>query len=155
MPCEGVVILASRALDDLKVVEYAEIVSGPMCNKMFADMGAEVLRIEPPRIGDEARSRPPFPGDVPHPEKAAFFYLNTSKKSITLYPSQPKGAAIFKKLIEHADILIENNACQPGRMKVCSCLHSFTVTVAPLRRIDPDDRTRIVKGDAGKRGELG
>jgi CoA:oxalate CoA-transferase len=107
--------LASRALDDLKVVEYAQMVSGPMCGKMFADMGAEVIKIEPPRVGDEARSRPPFPGDVPHPEKSGFFlYLNTSKKSITLDPGQPKGAAIFKKLIEHADILIENNA--PGHL---------------------------------------
>jgi crotonobetainyl-CoA:carnitine CoA-transferase CaiB-like acyl-CoA transferase len=65
--------LASRALDNLKVVEYAQMVSGPMCGKMFADMGAEVIKIEPPHIGDEARSRPPFPADVPHPEKAAFF----------------------------------------------------------------------------------
>ncbi len=74
------------------------MVSGPMCGKMFADMGAEVIKIEPPRIGDEARSRTPFPGDVPHPEKSGFFlYLNTSKKSITLDPSQPKGAAIFKR----------------------------------------------------------
>src|SRR5260370_34978994 len=102
------------------------MVSGPMCGKMFADMGAEVIKIEPPRIGDEARSRPPFPGDVSHPEKSGFFlYLNTSKKSITLDPSQPKGVAIFKKPVERADIRIEKNA--PGHIDVlgtaCGPMH--------------------------------
>jgi crotonobetainyl-CoA:carnitine CoA-transferase CaiB-like acyl-CoA transferase len=70
--------LSGRALDDLTVIEYAEMVSGPMCGKMFADMGAEVIKIEPPGGGDEARRRPPFAGDDPHPEKSGFFqYLNT------------------------------------------------------------------------------
>jgi crotonobetainyl-CoA:carnitine CoA-transferase CaiB-like acyl-CoA transferase len=105
--------MVKRALDDLKVIEFAEMVSGPMCGKMFADMGAEVIKIEPPGAGDEARRHRPFPGDAPHPEKSGLFlYLNTSKKSITLDPSKPSGAAIFKKLIADADVLIENHA--PG-----------------------------------------
>jgi crotonobetainyl-CoA:carnitine CoA-transferase CaiB-like acyl-CoA transferase len=84
-----------------------------MCGKMFADMGAEVIKIEPPGGGDEARRRPPFAGDNPHPEKSGFFhYLNTSKKSLTLDPRQPSGAAIFRKLVAGADVLIENHA--PG-----------------------------------------
>ncbi|MGH7932916.1 MAG: CaiB/BaiF CoA transferase family protein [Candidatus Binataceae bacterium] len=108
--------MANRALDDLKVIEYAQMVSGPICGKLFADMGAEVIKIEPPGDGDEARRQPPFPGDLPHPEKSAFFiYLNTSKKSLTLDPATPSGAAIFKRLIKDADILIENHA--PGHME--------------------------------------
>ena len=80
--------MAAAALDDLKVVEYATMVSGPMCGKLFADMGAEVIKIEPPGVGDEARSHPPFPADIPHPEKSGLFlYLNTSKKSVTLDPA--------------------------------------------------------------------
>src|SRR5580698_11016235 len=67
---EGGAHLQNRALSDLRVVEYAEMVSGPMCGKMFADMGAEVIKLEPPGRGDEARSHPPYPGDVPHPEKS-------------------------------------------------------------------------------------
>lgn len=107
--------MPSPALDDLTVIEYAEMVSGPMCGKMFADMGAEVIKLESPGIGDEARRHPPFAGDAPHPEKSGFFqYLNTSKKSLTLDPRQPRGAEIFRKLIEHADILIENHP--PGFM---------------------------------------
>ena len=82
--------MASRALDDLIVVEFAQMVSGPMCGKMFADMGAEVIKLEPPGAGDEMRAHPPFPGDIPHPEKSgAFLYLNTSKKSLTLDPATP------------------------------------------------------------------
>src|SRR6516165_3796926 len=82
--------LGNRALDDLVVIEFAQMVSGPMCGKMFADMGAEVIKIEPPGVGDEMRAHPPFPGDVPHPEKSgSFLYFNTSKKSITLDPATP------------------------------------------------------------------
>ena len=105
--------MANRALDDLVVVEFAQMVSGPMCGKMFADMGAEVIKIEPVGAGDEMRAHSPFPGDIPHPEKSGFFlYLNTSKKSLTLDPSTPTGAEIFRKLIASADVLIENH--QPG-----------------------------------------
>jgi crotonobetainyl-CoA:carnitine CoA-transferase CaiB-like acyl-CoA transferase len=105
--------LAGRALEDLTIIEYAEMVSGPMCGKMFADMGARVIKIEPPGSGDEARAHPPFAGDVPHPEKSGFFlYLNTSKKSVTLDPAKPSGAEIFRQLVTRADILIENH--RPG-----------------------------------------
>ena len=100
----------SGPLDDLKIVEYAGMVSGPMCGKLFADMGAEVIKIEPPGFGDQARRHPPFPGDMPHPEKSGLFlYLNTSKKSVTLDPSIPSGAALLKRLLKDADILIENH----------------------------------------------
>jgi crotonobetainyl-CoA:carnitine CoA-transferase CaiB-like acyl-CoA transferase len=102
--------VAGAALDDLKVVEFAEMVSGPMCGKLFADMGAEVIKIEPPGAGDEARRHPPFPGDVPHPEKSGLFlYLNTSKKSVTLDPAVPSGADVLKRLLHDADVLIENH----------------------------------------------
>ncbi|HLX38720.1 MAG TPA: CaiB/BaiF CoA-transferase family protein [Candidatus Binataceae bacterium] len=105
--------MSNRALDDLVVIEFAEMVSGPMCGKMFADMGAEVIKLEPPGVGDAMRARPPFPGDIPHPEKSgSFLYLNTSKKSLTLDPATPTGAEVFRKLIAHADVLIENH--QPG-----------------------------------------
>ncbi len=106
----------SASLSDLKVVEYAQMVSGPMCGKLFADMGAEVIKVEPPGAGDEARCHPPFAGDQPHPEKSGLFlYLNTSKKSITLDPTTPTGAILFKRLVEQADIVIENQP--PGFME--------------------------------------
>lgn len=105
-----------KALDDIRVIELAEMVSGPMCGKLFADMGAEVIKIETPRLGDEARRHPPFPGDVPHLEKSGLFlYLNTGKKSVTLNVTKPTGAEIFKRLIVGADILIENQ--RPGHLE--------------------------------------
>ena len=102
--------MSNKALDDLVVIEFAQMVSGPMCGKMFADMGAEVIKLEPPGAGDEMRAHPPFPGDLPHPEKSgSFLYLNTSKKSLTLDPATHTGAEVFRKLIARADVLIENN----------------------------------------------
>ena len=105
--------MSNRALDDLIVIEFAEMVSGPMCGKMFADMGAEVIKLEPPGHGDAMRAHPPFPGDIPHPEKSgSFLYLNTSKKSVTLDPATPTGVEVFRKLVARADVLIENHT--PG-----------------------------------------
>src|SRR5215467_4944037 len=99
-----------RALDDITVIEFAEMVSGPYCAKMFSDMGARVIKIEAPRSGDPSRNHPPFPGDVPHLEKSGLFlYLNTGKQSITLDPSTGAGAEIFRKLLARADFLIENH----------------------------------------------
>jgi crotonobetainyl-CoA:carnitine CoA-transferase CaiB-like acyl-CoA transferase len=118
-----------RALDDLRVIEFAEMVSGPMCGKMLADMGAEVIKLEPPS-GDPARRLPPFAGGIPHPEKSGFFfYLNTSKKSATLDPTQPTGAAIFRKLVAGADLLIENH--RPG------FLEGLGLGYKALRSINP------------------
>ncbi len=108
--------MANRALDDLVVVEFAQMVSGPMCGKMFADMGAEVIKLEPPGAGDAMRAHPPFPDDIPHPEKSgSFLYLNTSKKSLTLDPTTPTGADIFRKLLARADVLLENHS--PGYLE--------------------------------------
>src|SRR5438128_11578676 len=99
-----------RALDDIRVVEYAEMMSGPMCGKMLSDMGAEVIKIEPPGCGDRSRHLPPFAADVAHPEKSGMFlYLNTGKKSVTLDPIKPSGGVIFKNLVSEADIVIENH----------------------------------------------
>jgi crotonobetainyl-CoA:carnitine CoA-transferase CaiB-like acyl-CoA transferase len=119
-----------KALDDVRVIEYAEMMSGPMCGKMFADMGAEVIKIEPPGRGDQSRHLPPFAGDIPHAEKSGLFlYLNTGKKSLTLDPSKPTGATIFRNLVSSADILIENHP--PG------FLSSIGLDFASLHAINP------------------
>ncbi len=106
--------MASGPLSGLKVVEYCEFVAGPYCAKMLADMGAEVLKIEKPE-GDIARHRGPFKGTIANPElSGVFLYENTNKKGVTLDPSTPTGAEIFKKLIADADILVEDK--RPGEM---------------------------------------
>ena len=98
------------ALSDLKVVEYAHSISGPYCAKLLADLGAEVIKVEEPGVGDKARRSGPFPQDTPHPERSGLFlYLNANKLGITLNLDTATGSGIFKELIEQADILVENN----------------------------------------------
>jgi CoA:oxalate CoA-transferase len=101
--------MEDKALKGIKVLEYCNMISGPFCTKLMADLGAEVIKVEPPDVGDEARMRGPFPGDVPHREKSGLFlYLNTNKFGITLDPGSPRGSKIFKALVREADVLIEN-----------------------------------------------
>ncbi len=97
------------ALSDLKIVELGELAGAPYASKLMADMGAEVIKIERPGAGDRARTRGPFPGDEPHPEKSGMFlYLNTNKLGVTLDIASAEGFEIFEKLIAGADILIHN-----------------------------------------------
>jgi CoA:oxalate CoA-transferase len=104
------------ALEGVKILEYCKTVSGAYTTKLMADLGAEVIKIETPECGDEARKRPPFPGDVPDPEKSGLFlYLNINKLGVTLDPRKPAGADIFKKLVRDVDILVEDGA--PGEME--------------------------------------
>jgi len=107
--------MAERALSDLKVIEYTDFISGPFCGKLMADLGAEVIKVEP-LTGDRARRSGPFLGDIPHPERSGLFlYLNTNKLGITLNLKSASGVKVFKELIQQADILIENNP--PSVMK--------------------------------------
>ncbi|HEY6421181.1 MAG TPA: CoA transferase [Candidatus Binataceae bacterium] len=99
------------ALSDLKIIELGEMVSAPYCTKMFADMGADVVKIERPGAGDRARTRGPFPKDVAHPDKSGLFlYLNTNKRGVTLDVATRDGFEIFEKLVAGADILVHNVA---------------------------------------------
>jgi len=108
--------MSDSALAGVKVIEYCDMVSGPYCAKLMADLGAEVIKIEKPGTGDEARRRGPFLNDIPHPERSGLFlYLNTSKLGITLNPGTPTGKKIFTGLVKDAHILIEDTT--PGTME--------------------------------------
>ena len=103
------------ALEDLKIIELADMVAGPFCTKAMADLGAEVLKIEKPGGGDPARQRGPYPQDQPHPDRSALFlYLNTNKRGITLDVTTTAGARIFRDLVKDADILVETKP--PGTL---------------------------------------
>jgi CoA:oxalate CoA-transferase len=107
--------MTNRALEGLKVLEYCDMVAGPYCGKLLADLGAESIKIEQPLAGDRARHRGPFAGDEPHPDKSGLFlYLNTNKLGITLDPTTATGRRIFLELAKDVDILIEDHL--PGRM---------------------------------------
>jgi CoA:oxalate CoA-transferase len=101
--------MKNNALSGVKVVDLSHYVAGPYCTRLFADLGAEVIKVEKPREGDPARSMAPFLNDRPHPEKSGlFFYLNTNKKSITLDIKIDLGKKILMQLVKDADILVEN-----------------------------------------------
>ena len=105
-----------QALAGVRVLEYCEMVSGPYCAKLLADLGAETIKIEKPEIGDEARRRGPFLNDIPHLERSGLFlYLNTNKLGITLNLETPTGKKVFTELVSDTDILIEDTT--PGTME--------------------------------------
>jgi len=102
--------VTKKALEGVKVLEWAQFVAGPYCGKLLADLGADVIKIEKPGVGDAARGRGPFPGDVPHLERSALFlYLNTNKSGVTLDVKTGVGREVFLKLVQEVDILVEDN----------------------------------------------
>ena len=103
------------ALEGIRVIELGQLVSAAYCAKLFADYGADVIKIEPPD-GDLARQWGPFPNDQPDREKSGlYFFLNTNKRAVTLDITQPRGRALLLELIRDADILVENN--HPAQMR--------------------------------------
>ncbi len=100
-------------LSDLHVLELPGAV-GAYCGKLLADLGADVIKVEPPG-GDPSRHIPPFFHDDPHPEKSLYFFaFNTSKRSITLDLTRADGRALFRRLARQADVVID--AFPPGHM---------------------------------------
>jgi CoA:oxalate CoA-transferase len=94
-----------KPLDDLFVVDLSRILSGPVCTMLLADMGAQVVKVEPPPLGDDSRQwGPPFIGGI----STYFLSVNRNKKSIGLNLKTKEGVRILWKLVERADVLIEN-----------------------------------------------
>jgi formyl-CoA transferase/CoA:oxalate CoA-transferase len=94
-----------KPLDDLFVVDLSRILSGPVCTMLLADMGAKVIKIEPPPTGDDSRQwGPPFIGGI----STYFLSINRNKKSLGLNLKSAEGQRILWSLIERADVVIEN-----------------------------------------------
>lgn len=94
------------ALAGTRVIELAGPL-GEWCGKLFADMGADVIKVEPPG-GADTRSIGPFVDDVPHRERSLYFWHhNTSKRSITLNVQSEEGRALLRRLIAGADVFLE------------------------------------------------
>ncbi len=109
--------MSRGALEDIRVVELGQMVSAPYCARLFADYGAEVVKVEPPE-GDIARRWGPFPADEPHPERSGLFeYLNTNKSGVVLDVDREEGREQFLHLLETADVLIENQPPNLARQR--------------------------------------
>jgi len=102
---------SAGALAGLKVIDLTRVLGGPYCTMILSDHGAEVIKIEPPQ-GDEVRDwGPPF-----HDGDASYFIgINRNKRSLALDIAKPDGKAILLRLLEDADVLIEN--FKPGSME--------------------------------------
>ena len=93
------------ALEGLRVLDLTRILAGPLCTMMLGDMGADVIKVEPPGTGDDTRTwGPPFIEG----EAAYFLGLNRNKRSITLNIAMKPGKEILAKLIAQCDVLVEN-----------------------------------------------
>ena len=88
-------------------MELAEGIAGPVCGKLMAGFGAEVIKVEPP-AGDLSRTLGPFRDDVPNPEASGLFlYLNAGKKSVVIDAADASGRRRLRDLIDRADVLID------------------------------------------------
>ncbi len=118
-----------QPLEGLRVLEIGTFVSAPYCGKLFAGYGAEVIKVEPPG-GDIARAHGPFKDGVAHPETSALFlYLNTGKKSVELDIASPQGREVFLRLVETADVVIEN--FKPSEIRSLGLDHAALSAVNP------------------------
>lgn len=109
-------------LHGLKVVELAHVMAGPTCARLLADMGAEVIKVERPPHGDDARHMaPPWLGHLGHGddeatrESAAFVMLNHNKRSIGLDLKTEAAREVLRRLLARADVLVEN--FRPGALQ--------------------------------------
>jgi formyl-CoA transferase len=101
------------ALDGLRVLDLTQVMAGPFCTMLLADLGADVIKIENPRAGDQTRRSW---GYAVHGEDSrAFLALNRNKRSVCLDLKQPDDLAAFLRLAESADIVVEN--FRPGVTK--------------------------------------
>ncbi len=99
------------ALDGIRVLDLSRILAGPWSTQNLADLGAEVIKVERPGVGDDTRSwGPPFvtQADGDGRDAAYFFCANRNKRSLTLDFTTEAGKAVLHKLVQKADVLVEN-----------------------------------------------
>ena len=99
-------------LDGIRVLDLSRVLAGPFCTQMLADLGAEVIKVERPGVGDETRTwGPPYvkdPDGADTTESAYYLCANRNKRSVTIDFSRPRGIALVKRLLARSDVLVEN-----------------------------------------------
>ncbi|WP_295985804.1 CaiB/BaiF CoA-transferase family protein [uncultured Variovorax sp.] len=100
------------ALDGIKVLDLSRVLAGPWCTQILADLGADVVKIERPGVGDDTRTwGPPFVKDANgnDTDQASYFTAcNRNKRSVTVDMATPDGQALLKQMAAQADIVVEN-----------------------------------------------
>ena len=126
---------AGRALDGVKILDFTHVQSGPTCTQLLAYMGADVIKVERPGIGDITRGQL---RDVKGQDSLYFTMLNGSKRSITIDSKHPKGKEILDRLVKECDVLVENFA--PG------ALDRMGLTFEHIHKLNPRMIVASVKG---------
>lgn len=101
----------SGPLEGIKILDLSWVLAGPFCTMVLNDLGAEVIKLERPNVGDLARGNGPFING----ESSYFTSINRGKKSITVDLQKPEGKEIFYKLVKKVDVIVENFV--PGTVK--------------------------------------
>ena len=104
--------LKLQPLDDIRVVDVSSFLAGPFCTAQLAEFGAEVWKVELPKVGDALRR---FGTRTPDGDSLPWLSECRNKKSITLDMRLPEGARLLKELVKHADVMVEN--FQPGTLE--------------------------------------
>ncbi len=112
-------------LANIKVLDLTRFVAGPFCTLLLADMGADVIKIETPGHGDDAR----YQGTIIKGESWYFVGMNRNKKGMTLDLKAKEGKEIFLRLVERSDVVVEN--FRPGIMR------NFGLDYETLRKVNP------------------
>jgi len=102
---------AGKALEGVRILDLSHVQAGPTCTQLLAYMGADVIKVERPGIGDITRGQL---RDVKGADSLYFTMLNGNKRSITIDSKHPKGKEILERLVKHCDVLVENFA--PGAL---------------------------------------
>ncbi len=102
------------ALKGIRVIDLSHVLAGPTATMILADLGAEVIHVEPPQ-GDDAREYGPFMSEVGKNHSGYFISLNRNKKSIVLNLKHEKGKGILRQLVKISDVIVENY--RPGTMR--------------------------------------
>ena len=119
-----------KPLDGIKVLDLSRVLAGPWCTQLLADLGAEVIKIERPGLGDDTRHwGPPWFGEGDQRVAAYFLSCNRGKKSAAIDLSRPEGAELIRRLAAKADVVVEN-------FKVGG-LEKFGLDAASLRAVNP------------------
>jgi len=99
-------------LDDLRVVEFGQLLAGPFCGQLLGDFGAEVVKVEDPRHGDPMRQ---WGREKPHGKSLWWPVVARNKKSVTCNLRDPEGQALARRLLDTADVVVEN--FRPGTLE--------------------------------------
>ena len=101
--------VASLPLEGIRVMDVTHIVAGPFCSMILADMGAEVIKIERPGVGERGRGNGPFiHNEAGESISARYLGLNRNKKSVALDLRDPRCKAVFERMVKESDILLDN-----------------------------------------------